>query len=75
MMVDVWNEKKSEISKKISTNKIGKGLKPIICDTLFGMEFESTTEASKILNILKGNICEVLKGHKIHTHGLYFRYK
>ena len=75
IIVDMWKEKKTEISKKISINKIGKGLKPIICDTLFGMEFESTTEASKMLNISAGNICDVLKGNKIHTHGLYFRYK
>lgn len=63
-----------EICKKISQNKIGKGLKPIICDTLFGMEFKSLTEASEILNLNKGNICEVLKGTKTHIKGFVFRY-
>lgn len=72
---EVWKNKKPEISKKISQNKIGKGLKPIICDTLFGMEFKSLSEASKILNLNKGNICEVLKGTKIHIKGFVFRYK
>lgn len=55
--------------------KIGKGLKPIICDTLFGMEFKSLSEASEVLNLNKGNICEVLKGTKIHIKGFVFRYK
>ena len=64
-----------EICEKISQNKIGKGLKPIICDTLFGMEFKSLSEASEILNLNKGNICEVLKGNKIHVKGFVFRYK
>jgi group I intron endonuclease len=64
-----------EICEKISQNKIGKGLKPIICDTLFGMEFKSLSEASEVLNLNKGNICEVLKGNKIHIKGFVFRYK
>lgn len=74
MMKDIWFKKGDEISKKISKNKIGKGLKPIICDTLFGIEFTSIKEASEILGINKGNICEVLKGKKIHVKGLHFRY-
>ena len=38
-----------EICEKISQNKIGKGLKPIICDTLL-----SLSEASEVLNLNKG---------------------
>jgi group I intron endonuclease len=75
MMKEVWNMKRDEISKKIANNKMGKGLKPIICDTLIGMEFKSLTEASNILRLNKGNICEVLKGNTIHTGGLTFKYK
>jgi group I intron endonuclease len=75
MMKEVWNTKKEEIGKKITQGKIGKGLKPIICDTLFGMEFKSLTEASQALDLNKGNICEVLKGNLIHTRGFVFRYK
>jgi group I intron endonuclease len=75
MMKEIWSHKKKEIGEKISKNKIGKGLKPIICDTLFGMEFKSLKEASKILDLNKGNICEVLKGNKIHIKGFVFRYK
>jgi group I intron endonuclease len=75
MMKEVWNNKKEEIGKKITQGKKGKGLKPIICDTLFGMEFKSLTEASEILNLNKGNICEVLKGSKTHVKGFVFRYK
>lgn len=75
IMKEVWKNKKEEISKKITQNKIGKGLKSIICDTLFGMEFKSLSEASEVLNLNKGNICEVLKGNKIHIKGFVFRYK
>jgi group I intron endonuclease len=75
MMKEVWSNKKEEISKKITQSKIGKGLKPIICDTLFGMEFKSLSEASEVLNLNKGNICEVLKGNKTHIKGFVFRYK
>lgn len=80
----IWEKDNGEIGKKISQtkkgkkmppNKIGKGLKPIICDTLFGMEFKSLSEASEVLNLNKGNICEVLKGNKIHIKGFVFRYK
>jgi hypothetical protein len=39
------------------------------------MEFKSLSEASEILNLNKGNICEVLKGTKIHVKGFVFRYK
>jgi group I intron endonuclease len=65
----------NEICKKISQNKKGKGLKPIICNTLFGMEFKSLTEASEVLDLSKCNICEVLKGNKTHIKGFVFRYK
>jgi group I intron endonuclease len=75
MMKDVWDNRREDISKKITQGKIGKGLKPIICDTLFGMEFSSLKEASNILNLNAGNICEVLKGNKIHIKGFVFRYK
>ena len=80
----IWEKDNGEIGKKISQtkkgkkmppNKKGKGLKPIICDTLFGMEFKSLSEASEFLNLNKGNICEVLKGTKIHIKGFTFRYK
>ena len=74
MMKEVWKHKKEEISKKITQNKIGKGLKPIICDTLYGMQFNSLTDASESLGINKGNICEVLKGNRIHIKGLTFKY-
>lgn len=72
---EIWKNKKKEISKKISQNKKGKGLKSIICDTLFGIEFKSLTEASELLGLNKGNICEVLKGNKTHIKGFVFRYK
>jgi hypothetical protein len=80
----IWEKDNGEIGKKISQtkkgkkmppNKKGKGLKPIICDTLFGMEFKSLSEASELLNLNKGNICEVLKGNLIHIKGFTFRYK
>jgi hypothetical protein len=80
----IWEKDNGEIGKKISKAKKGKkgkkftkikGLKPIICDTLFGMEFKSLSEASEVLNLNKGNICEVLKGNKIHIKGFVFRYK
>ena len=80
----IWEKDNGEIGKKISQSKKGKkgkkftkikGLKPIICDTLFGMEFKSLSEASEVLNINKGNICEVLKGNKTHIKGFVFRYK
>ena len=74
-MKEVWSNKKEEISKKITQGKTGKGLKPIICDTLFGMEFKSLSEASEVLNLNQGNICEVLKGNKVHIKGFVFRYK
>lgn len=81
---NIWEKDNGEIGKKISQAKKGKvgkkftkikGLKPIICDTLFGMEFKSLSEASEVLNLNKGNICEVLKGNKIHIKGFVFRYK
>jgi group I intron endonuclease len=65
----------NEHCEKITQGKIGKGLKPIICDTLFGMEFKSLSEAGEILNLNKGNICDVLKGNKLHIKGFVFRYK
>jgi len=74
MMKNVWINKREEISKKITQNKIGKGLKPIICTTLFGMKFTSLKEASEILGLNKGNICEVLKGNRKHIKGLVFIY-
>jgi group I intron endonuclease len=75
IMTDVWNIKKEEISKNISIGKTGKGVKPIICPTLFGLEFKSLTEASIILGLNKGNICDVLKGNKNHIKGFTFIYK
>tara|TARA_R110000782_G_C14687173_1_gene400719 strand:+ start:125 stop:799 length:675 start_codon:yes stop_codon:yes gene_type:complete len=75
MMKKVWEEKGKEIGKKIAQNKIGKGLKPIICETLYGMEFTSLNQASQVLGLGKGNICSVLKGNKSHTRGLVFSYK
>jgi group I intron endonuclease len=72
---EIWNNKKEEISKKITQGKTGKGLKPIICTTLFGIEFRSLSEASEILGLNKGNICEVLKGTKTHVKGFVFQYK
>lgn len=75
VITEIWKHRKEEISKKISINKKGKNLKPIICDTLFGMEFKSLTEASILLNINIGNIHDVLKGNKIHAKGFVFKYK
>jgi hypothetical protein len=69
------SKKQIEEINKITQNKIGKGIKPIICDTLFGIEFLSLSDASESLGINKGNICEVLKGNRIHIKGLTFRYK
>jgi group I intron endonuclease len=75
MMKEIWSYKKKEIGEKISKNKMNKGIKPIICDTLFGMEFKSLKEASELLGLNKGNICEILKGNRIHIKGFTFRYK
>ncbi len=75
MMKGIWENKKEEIGKKITQGKMGKGVKPIICDTLFGMEFKSLKEASELLGLNKGNICEVLKGNKLHIKGFTFKYK
>jgi group I intron endonuclease len=75
IMTGVWNIKKEEISKNISIGKMGKGVKPIICSTLFGLEFKSLTEASIVLGLNKGNICDVLKGNKKHIKGFTFIYK
>lgn len=66
---------KREWGNKISQNKKGKGVKSIICETLYGMEFTSLKQASEILGLNMGNICEVLKGNKQHTQGFVFSYK
>lgn len=75
-MENIWKDsfKRKRISSKISKNKIGKGLKPIKCDTLFGMKFQSIKEASEKLGICKGNVSAVLKGRIQHIKGLVFSY-
>ena len=72
MMKEVWNNKKEEIGKKITQGKKGKGLKPIICDTLFGMEFANRKEAAEYLGVDKGKITLVLQGKIPHTQGFHF---
>lgn len=73
MMKDVWECKRDEIGKKISQNKIGKGLKPIKCHTL-NIKFESLKEASEVLGISKGSLCNHLKRKTTHIKGFYFTY-
>jgi group I intron endonuclease len=63
-----------ETCNLISQNKTGKGLKPIICDTLYGVVFNSIKEASNALDITPGNVCDVLKGRIKHIKGFTFRY-
>jgi len=71
---EVWNNKKEEISKKITQNKIGKGTKSVICETLYGIKFNSVSEAGIALGISIGNISHVCNKKIIHIKGFTFRY-
>ena len=81
----IWEKDNGEIAAKISAARkgvlLGKGRRktegrrrPIICETLFGMEFSSSMEACEILGLSNGAVCQVLKRNKFHTKGLVFRY-
>ena len=61
-----------EHAKKISEGKMGKGFKPVICTTLFGMEFANRKEAAEYLGVDKGKITLVLQGKIPHTQGFHF---
>lgn len=76
MMENIWKDpiKRKQISNKISQNKKGKRLKPIKCDTLFGMTFKSVGEAANILGLCFGNISAVLNGRISHIKGFVFSY-
>lgn len=73
IMKAVWAEKKEEIGKKITKGKIGKGTKAVKCTTL-DITFESINEASKALDVSKGQICQVVKGNRDYIKGLTFIY-
>ena len=60
MMLNVWENKGKEISKKISQNKIGKGTKSILCHETQIM-YSSIKECSEKMNISKGLICSFVK--------------
>lgn len=82
----IWKNDNGEIGNKISKSKKGKTpnrdykkhakkiSKPIICHTLFGIEFPSIDEASKQLDCNAGGICLVLKGKKSSYKGFTFSY-
>lgn len=74
-MKNIWNKDRDNICKKISNNKIGKGLKPIICIEN-GQCFKSIKECSEIMGISKGSICSFVKGKYKYPllKGLSFRY-
>jgi group I intron endonuclease len=61
MMLKVWEDKGEEISKKISQNKIGKGVKSILCHET-QIIYKSIKECSEKMNISKGLICSFVKG-------------
>ena len=61
-----------EHAKNISEGKMGKGFKPVICTTLFGMEFANRKEAAEHLGIDRGKITLVLQGKIPHTQGFHF---
>lgn len=63
---------KPEHSQKISKGKTGKGFKPVICTTLFGMEFANRKEAAESLGLDKGKITLVLQNKITHTQGFHF---
>lgn len=58
---DMWSKKGKEIGKKISQNKIGKGVKKIICNETQEI-FNSLKECSLKMNISEGCICSFCKG-------------
>jgi len=61
MMKKVWREKKEEICKNISKNKIGKKVKKIQCIETQEI-FSSIKECSEKMNISKGCLCSFVKG-------------
>lgn len=61
-----------EHAKNISEGKMGKGFKPVICTTLFGMEFANRKEAAEYLGVDKGKITLVLQDKIPHTQGFHF---
>ena len=64
-----------ETREKISRNKTGKGLKPIMCIET-NQIFNSIKECSEVMGISKGTICSIVKGKYPHTHirGFSFQY-
>ena len=70
-----WLKDKEERSKKISLNKMGKGLKAVICIET-NKRYESIKACSADVGISKGCICNFLKGSYAYPtlKGLTFRY-
>jgi group I intron endonuclease len=62
MMKDVWVNKREEISKKISLNKIGKKVKSIKCNET-KIIYSSIKECSEQMNISTGVLCSFVKGN------------
>jgi group I intron endonuclease len=60
-MKKIWEEKKEEISKNISKNKIGKKVKKIQCIETQEI-FPSIKECSEKMDISKGCLCSFVKG-------------
>jgi group I intron endonuclease len=75
MMKDVWLNKREEISKKITLNKIGKKVKSIKCNET-NIIYNSIKECSEQTGISKGIICSFVKGnYKYNTiRGFTFSY-
>ena len=64
-----------EVREKISKNKKGKGLKPILCIET-NQVFSSLTECSEVMGISVGIICSFVKGYYPYptVRGYTFRY-
>jgi group I intron endonuclease len=75
MMKKVWKEKKEEICKNISKNKIGKKVKKIQCIETKEI-FSSIKECSEKMNINKGCLCLFVKGKYPYStlKGYTFKY-
>jgi len=75
IMKKVWKEKKEEICKNISKNKIGKKVKKIQCIETQEIFF-SIKECSEKMDISKGCLCSFVKGKYPYStlKGYTFKY-
>jgi group I intron endonuclease len=75
MMKNVWINKREEISKKITLNKIGKKVKSVKCNET-NIIYNSIKECSEKTGISKGTICSFVKrNYKYNTiRGFTFSY-